>query len=223
MKNQTAIVIGATGLIGYNLVKLILEDDNFSCLKVFTRRTLGINNKKLEEHLVDFDRIEEWKEQLKGDVLFSAMGTTLQKAGSKDVQYKIDYTYQYETALAAANNGVNTYCLVSSAGANPKSFVFYSRIKGELDQAVKALAFKNIFIFRPSILEGERQESRRGERIGIVLSRLFTKIPGLTKYRPIPGEIVARAMIHVSKTVQIRKEFEIYTLEEIFSLLDQPN
>ena len=223
MKNQTAIVIGATGLIGFNLVKLILVDDNFSCLKVFTRRTLGINNKKLEEYVVDFDRIEEWKEQLKGDVLFPAMGTTLQKAGSKDVQYKIDYTYQYETALAAENNGVNTYSLVSSAGANPKSSVFYSRIKGELDNAVRKLPFKNTFIFRPSILEGERLESRRGEKIGIVLSRLFTKIPGLAKYRPIPGEIVARAMIHVSQTAHERKESEIFTLEEIFSLLDQTN
>lgn len=220
MKNQTAIVIGATGLIGFNLVKLILEDNNFSCLKVFTRRTLGINNKKLEEYLVDFDRIEEWKEKIKGDVLFSAMGTTLQKAGSKAVQYKIDYTYQYLTALAAANNGVNTFSLVSSAGANPKSSIFYSRMKGELDHAVEALPFKNIFIFRPSILDGERQESRTGERIGIVLSRFFTKIPGLTKYRPISGNVVAKAMIHVSQTAHKRKEFEIFTLEEIFSLLD---
>ena len=223
MKNQTAIVIGATGLIGFNLVKLILEDDNFSRIKVFTRRTLGINNKKLEEYLVDFDRIEEWKEQLKGDILFSAMGTTLQKAGSKAIQYKIDYTYQYETALAAANNGVKIYCLVSSVGANPKSSIFYSRIKGELDNAVKSLPFKNIFIFRPSILDGERQESRRGERIGIVLTQFFTKIPGLTKYRPIPGELVAKAMIHVSQTAPKRKEFEIFTLEELFSLLNQSN
>ena len=220
MKNQTAIVIGATGLIGFKLVKLILDDDNFSCLKVFTRRTLGINNNKLEEHLVDFDRIEEWKEQLKGDVLFSAMGTTLQKAGSKEVQYKIDYTYQFETALAASNYGVRIYCLVSSVGANPKSSIFYSRIKGELDHAIESLPFKNIFIFRPSILDGERQESRRGEKIGIVLSRFFTKIPGLTKYRPISGDVVAKAMIHVTQTAQKRKEFEIFTLEEIFSLLD---
>ena len=190
---------------------------------MFTRRTLGINNKKLEEHLVDFERIEEWKEKIKGDILFSAMGTTLQKASSKAIQYKIDYTYQYETALAAANNGVNTYCLVSSAGANPKSFIFYSRIKGELDNAVKSLPFKNIFIFRPSILDGERQENRRGEEIGIVLSRFFTKIPGLKKYRPIAGERLAKAMIHVSQIVQIRKEFEIFTLEEIFSLLNQSN
>jgi len=220
MKNQTAIVIGATGLIGFKLVKHILEDDNFSCLKVFTRRTLGINNKKLEENLVDFDRIEEWKEQLKGDVLFSAMGTTLQKAGSKAVQYKIDYTYQYETALAAANNGVKIYCLVSSAGANPRSSLFYSRMKGELDQAVEALPFRNIFIFRPSILDGERQESRRGEKIGLVLTGFFTKIPGLTKYRPISGELVAEAMIHVSQTAPKRKESEVFTLEEIFSLLN---
>lgn len=179
MMKKTALVIGATGLVGTKLVEQLLTNERISTVKVFTRRSLGINQQKLEEHLVDFDNMEQWKNLLTGDVLFSTMGTTLKKAGSKEAQYKIDYTYQFDVARTAADNGVKTYCLVSSAGANPESSVFYSRMKGELDEAVKHLPFDNIFILRPSILAGERNENRTGERIGLVMARLFTKVPGL--------------------------------------------
>ena len=216
--NKKAIIIGATGLVGSNLVEQLLESDNFSTVKVFTRRSLQIDHQKLEEHIVDFDKIEQWKNLLTGDVLFSAMGTTLKKAGSKDAQYKIDYTYQYEVAGAAANNGVKTYSLVSSAGANPKSSVFYSRIKGELDEAVRALPFKHIFIFKPSILAGERSENRAGERIGLVLAKIFTKIPGLRKYKPISGATVAKAMIRLAEDPENKPKYAIFTLNEIFDL-----
>lgn len=219
MKDQTALVIGATGLIGSNLVEQLTENENFTTIKVFTRRSTLIKHPKIEEHLVDFDKIDDWKDDLTGDVLFSAMGTTIRKAGSKAAQYKIDFTYQYETAQAAANNSVKTYCLVSSAGANPTSSVFYSKMKGELDEAVKKLGIKHTFIFRPSILSGNRNESRLGEKIGLALARIFTNIPGLTKYRPIQGATVAKAMIHVSGTTAKRPSFEIYTLDEIFKIL----
>jgi uncharacterized protein YbjT (DUF2867 family) len=219
MKDQTAIIIGATGLVGFKIVQQLLENRNFSTVKVFTRRSLEIDHFKLEERLVDFDQLDHWKNELTGDILFSAMGTTIRKAGSKAAQYKIDYTYQYETAQAAANNGVKTFCLVSSAGANPKSSVFYSKMKGELDEAVKKIGFKHTFIFRPSILAGNRNESRLGEKIGLILARIFTNIPGLTKYRPIQGATVAKAIIHVSETTEIRSSFEIYTLSEIFEIL----
>ncbi len=218
MKNKTAIIIGATGLIGSSLVRQLLVNENFSTVKIFTRRSVGINHPKIEEHLVDFDQINDWQDQLTGDVLFSTMGTTIRKAGSKVAQYKIDYTYQLDTAVAAANNGVESYCLVSSAGANLKSSVFYSKMKGELDEAVKELGFKHISIFRPSILAGERKESRMGEKIGLVLARIFTKIPGLRKYKPIQGAIVAAAMIKISETSNKRPAFEIYTLDQIFHI-----
>ena len=218
MKNKTALIIGATGLTGSSLVQQLLENKNFTTVKIFTRRSLGINHPKLEEHLVDFDQINDWQDQLTGDVLFSAMGTTIRKAGSKAAQYTIDYTYQFNTAMAAANNGVKTYCLVSSAGANSESSVFYSRMKGELDEAVQELGFKHTFIFRPSILAGDRKEKRVGERIGLVLARIFTRIPGLRKYKPIPGATVAEAMIKASETSNKRAPFEIYTLQQIFEI-----
>ncbi|HBX67596.1 MAG TPA: NADH-quinone oxidoreductase subunit F, partial [Balneolaceae bacterium] len=181
--NKTAIVIGATGLVGSHLLNQLLEDDRYQKVKVFHRRSTGIEHEKLEEHIINFDDIDSWKSRLTGDELYSALGTTIKKAGSQEAQYTIDYTYQYETAKAAAENGVNKYSLCSSTGADSSSKVFYSRLKGELDDAVKKLPFEVITIMRPSILAGERDESRLGESIGMFFMKIFTKIPGLKKYR----------------------------------------
>lgn len=193
---KTAIVIGATGLVGSHVLNLLLDDDRYSSLKVFHRRSTGIRHKKLDEHIIDFNKIETWRNQLTGDELYSAMGTTIKKAGSKEAQYKIDVTYPLEVAKAAAANGVKKYSLVSSAGADKDSKLFYPRIKGELDDAVSRLPFNRITIMRPSILDGDREESRPGERFGLAVMRIVGKIPGLKKYRPIPAEKVAKAMIN---------------------------
>ncbi|MDZ7743312.1 MAG: NAD(P)H-binding protein [Bacteroidota bacterium] len=216
--NKTAIVIGATGLVGSSLLEQLLEDDHFDEVKVFHRRTTGLKNPKLKEYIVDFENPAAWKGKITGDVLFSAMGTTIKKAGSKKAQYGIDYTYQYNTAKAASENGVQNYVLVSSAGANQRSKIFYSRMKGELDEAVQKLPFRNIVIMRPSILAGNRNEKRSGEQIGLVLAKVFTRIPGLRKYRPIHGKEVAAAMIRAFEIKQEEK-IRIFTLDEIFSLL----
>jgi len=157
--NKTAIIIGATGLVGANLLSQILKDNTFSKVKIFVRRTTGIIHEKLEENIIDFDKIEEIKEKISGDVLFSCLGTTLKQAGSKSKQYMVDFIYQHEFAKHASENGVSEYFLVSSAGANPKSIVFYSRIKGELEEAVKELKFSKISIMQPSVLSGERKIS----------------------------------------------------------------
>ena len=161
---KTAVVIGASGLIGKSLVKKLLEDNRYKSVKVFVRRSINISNSKLVEHIVDFDKITDWKNKITGDELYSAMGTTIKKAGSKEAQYKIDVTYQYEFAKAAAENGVKSYFLVSSSGANAKSKLFYMKIKGELEEKVKLLPFNKIRIFRPSLLLGERDEKRFGEK-----------------------------------------------------------
>ncbi|HEY6625489.1 MAG TPA: NAD(P)H-binding protein [Ignavibacteriaceae bacterium] len=215
---KKAIVIGATGLIGKHLTKLLLANSAYSTVKVFVRRSLNISEPKLEEHIVNFDEIEKWKSDITGDELFSAMGTTIKKAGSKEAQYKIDVTYQYEFAKAAAENGVKSYFLVSSSGANAKSKLFYIRIKGELEETVKLLNFNKIRIFRPSLLLGDRDEKRFGEKAAERILKIVVPIfPFLKNQRPIEGEKVARAMI-VSAIIEGTERIRIYELDEIFEL-----
>lgn len=192
---KSAILIGATGLVGSQILKLLLEDERYSSVKVLHRRSTGVEHPKLTEHIIDFDKPEEWELLVKGDHLFSALGTTIKKAGSKEAQYRIDYTYQFEVAEVAAKNGIQSYTLISSLGANAKSSSFYPKIKGELDDAVQQLLFDNILILRPSFLDGNREEFRFGERIGIAIANVICKIPGLRKYHPIKAETVAKAMI----------------------------
>jgi uncharacterized protein YbjT (DUF2867 family) len=215
---KTAIVLGATGLVGNHITHKLISNDSYDKVKVFTRRSLQISNSKLEEHLVNFDNIESWKEDLKGDELYSALGTTLKKAGSKEAQYIIDFTYQYEIAKAASQNGVLKLLLVSSIGASYKSRNFYLRMKGKLDEEIQQFQFKQIFIFRPSILAGERNEKRTGESIGIKIVGTITKIiPALKKYRPIKASQVAEAMIK-SANQTLKEQINIYESEEIFNL-----
>ena len=215
---KTTLVIGATGLVGNFITLKLLDDNRYKKVKVFVRRSLKINHPKLEEHIIDFEKIEAWKDQLIGDELYSALGTTIKKAGSKDAQYKIDYTYQYEVAKAASQNGVLKYLLVSSAGANYKSGNFYLRTKGKLDEVVQQLSFKQIFIFRPSILTGERNEKRFGESLGIKIAGTITKlIPALKKYRPVEAKRVAEAMIK-SANQELSDKIKIYQPDEIFGI-----
>jgi uncharacterized protein YbjT (DUF2867 family) len=215
---KTAIVIGATGLVGSHITHKLLNDTHYVKVKVFVRRSLNLNHPKLEEHLISFDNIDVWKEYIAGDELYSALGTTIKKAGSKEVQYKVDFTFQYEIAEAAAQNGVKKYLLVSSAGANYTSSNFYLRMKGSLDEKVQQLSFDQILIFRPSILVGDRSEKRLGEAIGIKLAGIIIKIiPALIKYRPIEASRVAEAMIN-SANQNTSDKIKIYHPEEIFNL-----
>jgi len=217
-KVKTAIIIGATGLVGNHLLHVLLEDSFYSQVIVLTRRSTKIRNEKIQEHIVDFDHQESYKDFVKGDVLFSCMGTTIKKAGSKDAQWKIDFTYQYEVAKAAIKNGVESMYLVSSSGASSKSKIFYSRMKGELEEAIKKLNFPNYLIFQPSLLLGKREELRVGEKIGEAIGKVITKIPGLRKYRPIQGKEVALAMKNAHKSGEFSGN-EIFALDEIFTLV----
>ena len=201
---KTANVIGATGLVGSNLVLLLLKDTRFEQVHVFVRHSTGIKNSKLQEHVVNFDEPDRWKKLLTGDVLYSAMGTTLKDAGSKDAQYKIDYTYQYQAAKAAAANGVKEYVLVSAAGSSPDAKIFYSKMKGELEQAVQKLPFEAIHIMRPGMLTGERARVRTGEKIGVGVMNIISMIPGLRQLKPIQGSEVAKAMINATVCSQTK-------------------
>ena len=194
---KIANVIGASGLVGHELLVQLLDHPEFEKVRIFVRRSTGIVHPKLEEQIIDFDQKESWIHLVKGYVLFSTLGTTIKTAKTKENQYRVDFTYQYEFAKAASENGVDTYLLVSSLGANPKSSVFYSRMKGELEDAVSKLQFKKLFIIRPSILDGKRQEKRAGEKVGLILSRFVTRFM-LRAYMPTPVDLLASKMIRLS-------------------------
>ena len=140
------LILGATGAIGKDLVEQLLKDDTFDRVDIFVRREVKIPSDKLVVHVVDFDHPEQWADWLAGDVLFSTLGTTMKAAGSQDAQWKVDYTYQYNAAKAARENGVPVYVLVSAIDANSKSKIFYTKMKGALDDAVKQLGFPACFI-----------------------------------------------------------------------------
>ena len=209
-----ALVIGATGAVGKDLVQQLIADDSFERVDIFVRRDVGIPSAKLVVHVVDFDLPETWSDQIQGDVLFSCMGTTIRAAGSQDAQWKVDYTYQFDTAKAARSNGVPIYALVSSIGSNSKSKVFYTRMKGALDDAVKELGFESCFILRPTSLI-RKGSDRFGEKAGVAILRFFNAIGLLRNLAPMPTEAVAAAMISLAKSG--RKGVEIISSQDILN------
>lgn len=189
---KTALLLGATGLVGGYLLSQLLEDARYDAVIALTRRPLDLQHPKLQQVIIDFDHPNP--AQIRGDDLFCALGTTLRKAGSKEAQYRIDCAYPYEIGKIARQNGVQQYLLVSSIGADAQSSNFYLRTKGDLEEKIKALDFKAFVSARPSFLSGNRSEFRLGERIGIALANLFAPlIP--RKYRAIHARKVAAALI----------------------------
>lgn len=213
--NLTANVIGATGLVGKQLVSQLLENEHFGKVLIFVRRDSGLSHPKLEQLIVDFADEKTWAKKLTGDVLFSALGTTLKQAGSKENQYEVDFTFNLNFAQKAKANGIENYVLVSSIGANSKSALFYTRIKGELDDTVANLGFENLTILRPSYLSGERDEKRWMEELSLPVVGFVTKLI-LKKYRPISGETVAKAMIN--GVLKPHPEKTIWEADEVFEL-----
>lgn len=193
-----ALIIGATGATGSDLVAQALEDAAFSEVHIFVRRNVNLHHPKLQVHVVDFDKLDEWKDRLRGDVLFSAMGTTLKKAGGQQAQWKIDYTYQYEVAKAARANGVEVMGLVSSAWATAKSKIFYTRMKGQLEDDVKALGFRSLAIMRPPSLI-RKDTDRFGERVSVKFLQGLNAVGLLRSIRPMPTAQVAHALICKAK------------------------
>jgi uncharacterized protein YbjT (DUF2867 family) len=211
----TANVIGATGLVGVQLVKQLLGNDNFEKVRVFVRRPVDFKHPKLEQKIVELGNEKSWKNDLTGDVLFSALGTTLKQAGGKEKQFEVDFTFNLNFAKTAFENGIENYVLVSSIGADSKSKIFYTKMKGQLDEAVSKIGFKNLAIIRPSYLMGNRKEKRFVEIISLPAVLFFTRFT-LKKYRPIPDETVAKAMINAVLKPDYKKT--IWEADEVFWL-----
>ena len=213
-----ALVIGATGATGKDLVNQLCQDSDFDEIDIFVRRRSDFHHEKVKAHLVDFDHPEEWKHLVKGDVAFSCLGTTLKSAGSKENQKVIDYDYQFNFARAAKENNVQDYILVSAYGASPDSKIFYSRIKGELEEAVKNLKFEKTTIFKPGMLE-RKNTDRNGEVFGLKIIKFLNKFGLFKSQKPLPTSILAKAMIVASKIKS--NSFSEIKLHSIFSFAEK--
>ncbi len=198
---RTALLLGASGLIGGHCLDLLLRDEAYDQVIALVRKPLSITHPKLTQHSVDFDRLHDFAHFLKADDVYCCLGTTIKKAGSQEAFRKVDFTYAHEAAQLVASNGATQFLLVSSLGADAKSSVFYSRVKGEIEAAISALNFQSVSIFRPSLLLGERAEFRLAERLAEPVAKAlsFFLFGGLRKYRPIEARMVAAAMIEIAK------------------------
>ena len=219
-----AIVIGATGATGKSLLPLLAASSEVESIDCFGRRHPDFTHQKLNSHQIDFTQPNIWHEEVQGDVLFACLGTTLKAAGSKEAQWAIDYEANLEFAKAARQNGVNT--LVSASGANSASRLFYQRMKGELEQALIALNFPCLIIFRPPLLIRPNSD-RLGEKVAERIFRVLNRIGMLKSQRPLAVEKLAQAMLKAAllssheQALYSKNHMQVYEPQDIFRLLDQ--
>ncbi|MBD1371503.1 oxidoreductase [Hazenella sp. IB182357] len=218
MPHKTALVLGSTGLIGTALIKQLLDCNQFTTIHALARKELNMQHEKLKVHQINMRELNSIPEHFQVDTLFCCIGTTMKKAGSKEAFREVDYDIPLQAAQMAKKEGVGQYLIVSAMGADPNSFFFYNRVKGELEDQLQLLSLPSLHIFRPSLLLGERDEVRVGEQIGATVSKFLNPILGgsLKKYQAIDGSDVARAMIQVS--LQDQPGDHIYLSDEIKTL-----
>ena len=196
-----AVIAGTTGLIGSTLLDLLLDDSAYSKVIALTRKPLEKVHPKLHTLVVNFDMLDEYADHLKGDDIFCCLGTTIKQAGSQEAFRMVDYDYPVKIASIAKSQGARQYLLVTSLGSDKNSSIFYNRVKGEVEEAIKAVGFEGFHIFQPSMLLGERKEKRSGESAGKwVMTTLGFLIP--KKCKAIEASCVARGMLAVAKNNQ---------------------
>lgn len=220
---RIALVVGATGLVGSACVAELLASERYSKVLVVARRKLDIADSalKLSTIIANFDELDAVAQQLKAHDVYYCLGTTIKKAGSQAMFRKIDYDYTLSIAKIVLQNGAEQFLLVSSLGADAKSSIFYSKVKGELENALKKMPFGALHIFQPSILLGNRHENRMGEAIGKRVAAWLAPlmVGALRKYRGIEGVDVAKAML--STALQNKKGIYTYLSDEIQAIADR--
>ena len=214
-QSRTALVAGASGLVGGHLLRQLLDDPAYDRVTALTRRALPLTHKKLVQRVVDFDRLAEVGDFPRVHDVFCCLGTTIKQARSQDAFRKVDCTYVVELGRMAVRHRTAQFLLVTALGADPRSRVFYNRVKGETEEAIRRLQFDGVQIFRPSLLLGKRVQSRPAERIAVVLSPLvgWMLLGPLTRYRPIKATTVARAMVRIARDAP--RGAHVYESDEI--------
>jgi uncharacterized protein YbjT (DUF2867 family) len=203
---RTALLAGATGLVGRELLSLLLDDAEVAEVVVLSRRPIATPHPKLQQGIVDFDQLGSFVLPPVDD-FYCCLGTTLGKAGSREAFRAVDFVYPLTIARMALDGGATRSLHVSAMGADPASRIFYSRVKGELEAAMAELPFRSVYAFRPSLLVGQRKEFRAGERAALLVSQpLSLLLP--PRYRPVAASTVARAM-HVCGRRDIAGRFVV--------------
>ncbi len=219
MENRTALVFGATGLVGGYLLEELVNIDVYQKITVFSRREPLVKNEKIKVILNNLENLEEISELITGHDLFCCLGTTIKKAGSQEAFKKVDLLLPSKLAEIGSRNHVHNFVVISSIGAKENTRNFYLQVKGLMEQEVMKYSFEHIVIVRPSLLLGDRQEYRFGESAGKTIMPLINLFLNgrLRKYRPIHGRNVAKAMI--SLALFPRKQI-IYESDELNDLLN---
>ena len=214
---KTAIILGATGLTGGLLLEKLLKDPSYERIKLFSRSSVNRNDPKIEEHLIDMFQLEDYSDVFKADVVFCCIGTTKAKTPDKEVYKKIDYGIPVRAAKLAKENVIKTFIVISSLGADENSSVFYNKTKGEMQRDVLLQKVEKTYVLQPSLIVGNRNESRFGEDLASFFMKIFAfLIP--KKYKMIKAETIAEAMCVLDKSGYSEK---IINSEEIQKLVEE--
>ncbi|WP_418604336.1 NAD(P)H-binding protein [Hwangdonia sp.] len=203
---KTAIILGATGLTGSILLEKLLIDDRYTTIKLFSRKEIDGLPTKVKQFVGDILELDDFKKDFTADEVFCCIGTTAKKTPDKQLYKKIDFGIPVTAAKLAKANGIPTFLVISSLGANAQSSIFYSKTKGEMEQAVLSEKIEKTHVFQPSIIGGDRQEKRIGEKIGLLVIKLLQPLffGRLKKYRITKAKDIAQAMINLANSTSTK-------------------
>jgi uncharacterized protein YbjT (DUF2867 family) len=218
---RSALILGATGLVGRQCLSLLLDDDRWTDVVSIGRRQIDKEHAKLRQEVVDFTKLDAYAEQFKVDDIFCCLGTTIKAAGSQEAFRRVDYVYPFTAAALGKAQGAQQFLIITSMGADPGSMFFYNRVKGDIERSLRELDYPSLQIFRPSLILGNRSESRAGESIGVVMMKLFgfAMVGPLRKYRAIEARDVARGMVEIAR--QSPSGANVYASDRIQAIADQ--
>lgn len=206
MAQKTAIILGATGLCGGKLLQILLNDTRYKKVKLFSRKSIGIEDEKLEEHLIDLLKLSDHEHDFLADEVFCCVGTTKAKTPDKDLYKKIDFGIPVSATALCKKNKIGTFIVISALGANAKSSIFYNKLKGQMENAVISIGIPKIHILQPSLIGGYRQENRPGEWFAKKVFLILNAILGgpFRKYRSVQPETIARSMVWLANNAYER-------------------
>lgn len=218
MENKSALVIGSSGLVGQDLIKILIDSKEYTKITLLLRKKMNIDSEKIHEEIVNFDSLEKYSSLFDVDSVFCTLGTTIKVAKTKENFMKVDLDYPNKAAKITKEFGKGNFYVISALGSNENSKIFYNSVKGRLEKNLRKLDLNILHIFRPSMLAGDRKEFRLGERITLALCKIlpFVFMGSMKKYKPIKTIDVAKAMYKTS--LNENKGTYVHESEEIYKL-----